>query len=87
MAENESTTTEEKLILVGTKYSALSQTWSQHDDTTVEAVIEKITGRVLDGKANGRGMEVLEVTVTRRVRVAPVIQTVEVMDSTKEPTS
>lgn len=71
----------ESRIFVGRRYSNQSVTdgsWAEWPGKPFEEVVDLMVERVRDGKANSQGMEVVEVTVTRRVLIKPSVAPVTV---------
>jgi len=73
MSETPETTTETR-ILVSKGHNVFTR-WL---DKPFETVVDEIVERVRDGKASSEGMEVIEVSIVRRVLVKPRIEAVDV---------
>lgn len=71
----------ETLVLVSRSFESLAPTWHQHA-ADIDTVLRNVTDRARDGKASALGYDVIEVTVTRRFHVQPVITTAEVTEVT-----
>lgn len=70
--------TGERMVLVGRRYSGLSNSWNEWDKPFDE-VVDAVTERAADRKASGHPDEIVEVVVVRRARVMAEI-TVERSD-------
>lgn len=80
VTEGIATVTNETKILVGQVFTFGSQRWAEHPDKSFEQVVEDITEKAREGKADAKGFLVLEVAVNRCVSVRPQITAVDVAE-------
>lgn len=66
----------ERIVMVATRYGKLTEPdWKPWPDCDFDDVVAEVAERV---RENHRPMEVMEVTVVRRVNVSPVVSAVDV---------
>lgn len=67
-----------RVVFAVTRYSQISNTWSEWPDKTFEEVVAAVAERAQDRKANGHPTEVVEAVIVRRAIVRADITVEEI---------